>query len=105
MNDIKPKYEIAWPFCMYSTSYSIEWKPGTNETNMGVICHGKGLMLVDVISVYKPPNFQTRVFYTLNFIAPDGSKFGSKRLRIKSLGRFRQLIKGYRTNYQGYNGE
>lgn len=80
------------------------WKPGAelgaDQYDEWCVADGRGEVVYTVIAVFKPGSFPTRVFYTRNWIDPDGKRFGKNNLRITTAQHFRTLIKGYRHDYE-----
>jgi hypothetical protein len=80
------------------------WKPGAelgaDEYEEWCVADGVGEVVYNVIAVFKPGSFPTRVFYTRNWIDPDGKRFGKNKLRITTAHHFRTLINGYRHAYE-----
>jgi hypothetical protein len=56
-------------------------------------------MILTVVETFKPGRFPTRVFYTRQFIDPDGKTFGKSRLHIVTLEKFRRISAKYRLPY------
>lgn len=100
------EYEVLDDFnCQVVDTFKV-WHPGTkitltapegaerNEAN------GDGVMILRVVSVHKPGKFPTRVFYTREFIDPEGNSLTSKNaLRVCSIGKFRRISKEYYYEY------
>ncbi len=102
--------EIVYPFTR--TTYSpmgpdgVEreesWRPGTYYAatdNMGggaSFADGLGLMRVHEVSRHKPGRYPERVFYTREFIDPDGKVFGKRKLRMTTASAFASMCAGFR---------
>lgn len=77
------------------------WKPGTRFEDVGhgdVECYADaiGRMVLTVVDVHKPGRFPTRVFYTRQWIDPDGKRFGKTgKLHIATVDAFRRRAGGY----------
>lgn len=76
------------------------WKPGVRFEDVGEgwvdsIADGMGAMRLTVVSVHKPGRYPTRVFFTRQWVDPDGKVFGKGKLHIASLEKFRRLSRGY----------
>lgn len=83
------------------------WKPGVRfeerivhgygdfDVTTDCVADGNGKQRVTVVGVYKPGRFPMRVFFTRLWIDPDGREFGKGACRIKTVGAFRSLIRGY----------
>lgn len=89
--------------------WSIEtmtWRPGVIHEIIApgddteTIAHAMGEQVLTVVSVHKPGQFPTRVFYTRQWRSPDGNLFGNGRLHIKTAQAFGWLLKGYRHEYR-----
>lgn len=81
------------------------WNPGVRWENVGpedcrAFANGVGKVRFDVVGVFKPGRYPTRVFFTRVFTTPSGSEFGKNKLRICTLEKFRRLIKGYQFYYE-----
>lgn len=81
------------------------WKPGANievsrYDHEEVWANGEGEMIITVVDCIKPGKFPMRVFYTRKFVNPDGKEFGKGSLRMATLYKFKQLISGYRYEYE-----
>lgn len=81
------------------------WNPGTTyeyvyPDESAAIADGEGMQVLNVIDVHKPGRFPTRVFYTMEWVDPDGNRFGKSRLRICTLEKFQRLLAGYRFHYE-----
>ena len=73
----------------------VEWREGVEDD--WAIADGVGEMILEVVSVHRPPGWPTRVFYTRKWRDPEGGRpFGRRRLRVTTTGHFRTLIRGYR---------
>ena len=94
---IRTKFET---FDEDGSHFEKSWKPGVEiyETPYGTsaIANGKGKMTMTIVDIIKPGRFPTRVFYTREFVAPDGKRFGKRGLKICTLEKFRRLARGYR---------
>lgn len=76
------------------------WKPGVRfeDAGMGWVnahADGCGAQIVTVVGVYQPKGFPTRVFYVRRWRNPDGKEFGKGLCRMKTIGAFRSLVRGY----------
>jgi hypothetical protein len=78
------------------------WRPGTRfeetspEGAADCIADAIGQMELMVVSLHKPGEFPARVFYLREWIAPNGSRFGKRKLRMTTVSNFRALLRGYR---------
>ena len=109
-------YEFRYPFIRYAEkvysldvdngfegTYQIEdrWRPGVEDRfvypdDSESFCDGYGRCRLTVVGVYKPEQFQTRVFFKRQWSPPNDTKFyGLNKCRITSLGWFNRLKKGY----------
>lgn len=76
------------------------WKPGIRNEwispeDTGTVADALGKAIFTVEAVFKPGRFPTRVFFTRQFINPDGKQFGKGKLHIATLEKFRRLTRGY----------
>lgn len=81
------------------------WRPGVEHDNIDqystmTFADGMGEVVFTVIGVFKPGSFPTRVFFVRQWIDPEGKRFGSGKLRVTTQQHFRQLIKGYRHDFE-----
>lgn len=86
---------------------SLSWRPGVRFESRVIRGDGEfdevydavadavGRQKLTVVSVHKPGQFPTRVFYTRKWIDPIGREFGKGKLHIKSLASFRLLTQGW----------
>jgi len=86
----------------YTTALS--WKPGVEfadkaNGDVDVVAHGMGKQSVTIVGLYKPEGFRLRVFYTRQWTSPSGKQFGSRKLCIKGVAAFTNLIGGYRHRF------
>ena len=81
------------------------WKPGINIEADGdcygpdIFADSEGEMVLTVVDVFKPGRFPTRVFYTRQFVDPDGKRFGKAKLQIATLEKFRRISTRYQVAY------
>lgn len=82
------------------------WRPGVEHDNVepygSTITYADrmGEVVFTVIGVFKPGSFPTRIFFVRKWVDPDGKVFGNNKLRITTQQNFRQLIKGYRHEFE-----
>lgn len=83
------------------------WRPGTRFEEYGregeytdCLADAMGTMRVTVVSLHKPGRYPARVFYTRQWIDPDGKQFGKGKLRITTEAAFRILLRGYRYQFE-----
>lgn len=102
-------FKVKYPFTL-AHGFKIEedgpvdfpsWKPGTEEIPVQpdtseTVYHGVGSMVLTVVATFKPPKWPTRIFYTRQWIDPQGRTFGKNNLRITTLGNFNRMKQGYR---------
>lgn len=87
-------------------SYKVNtWNPGTLHTydmneNDIFFAEGEGRMILTIIDIHKPGRFPTRIFYTRQWIDPDGKVFGKTNLNIKTEQGFKNICNGYRYEYE-----
>lgn len=114
---MKPPIEVGmviaadYPFVRESITLDDEdgsqvresWRPGCvhefEENRRSSWAHGVGLMILFVVSKFKPGKYPERVFYTRQWRDPDGKTFGKAKLRITTTTNFRSLCAGYRHDY------
>jgi hypothetical protein len=107
--EIGLKSKIAFPFVIVS-GYSPDgepvdvWKPGIRMEALApddaeAVCDGDGFMLSEIVGVYKPKGFMTRVFWRRWWQNPDGKVFGGK-LQVTSTEKYRRLNKRYMHFYR-----
>ncbi len=98
-------YDIEFPFHWVDTSSGEEdgwWKAGirwqdgaTPFDEQTAYADGPGRMLITVKDRLKPKGYEGRVFYTRQFIDPEGQKCGDTRLRVATEKMFAKIAKGY----------
>ena len=76
------------------------WKPGCNyrpsaPDDVEPFCHAEGQMELTVIDVHKPGKYPARVFFTRQWVGPDGKRFGKTALRIMTLPAFKRRAAGW----------
>lgn len=83
------------------------WRPGVSIENAGpygedtdIVANGEGEMILTVIDVHKPGRFPTRVFYTRQWVDPNGYRFGKGGLRMTTVDAFKRMTAGYRLHYE-----
>jgi hypothetical protein len=109
-------FSAVYPFVRDTyTSYDFEpegvtthelptWKPGVRHADKGEgdvesLADGLGQMVLTVVSVHKPGRYPTRVFFTRQWITPEGKLFGKAKCRMTTVGAFFVLSRGYRHEY------
>lgn len=80
------------------------WAPGVRHADKGEgdvesIADGFGRMVLTVVSTHKPGKYPMRVFFTREWITPDGKQFGKRKCRVTTLGAFKALTQGYRHQF------
>lgn len=105
-------FTVVYPFVKDSSWHAEEgelsggWRPGVSfegDEDREPICvaGGEGEMILEVISTHKPgKKYPNRIFYTRKWKDPDGRMFGKASLRIISEKNFKEMIKGYRYQYE-----
>lgn len=80
------------------------WKPGTRSQtgpdDIWAEADALGTLELTVVSVHKPGKYPTRVFFTRQFIDPDGKRFGKQGCRIATLEKFRRLSTRFGYDYE-----
>lgn len=100
---MEDRYEIDFPFTIEEGGGGISqekykyWRPGTyKDCDNEYAAHGVGRQIFYVIDCLKPKSHQTRVFYRMEYIDPNGKLFRKKsNLKCMSIGWFKNKIKGY----------
>lgn len=107
--------EVDYPFYLETVSLSDpeggpsistkSWRPGTYFEEVTVdtsdsFADGLGKQIITVISIHKPGQYPTRVFFTRKWRDPRGKVFGKQRLHNLSIGVFRGLLRGYRHSFR-----
>lgn len=85
---------------------TVSWRPGVSIECAGpygedtdIIANGEGEMILTVVDVCKPGRYPTRVFYTRQWVDPNGHAFGKKGLRMTTLDAFRRRAAGFKLAY------
>jgi hypothetical protein len=78
----------------YRWKPGIRWEDGYEDRE--AVADGMGAMLLVEIGRYTPPGYRERVFYTRQFVLPDGTPVGTPKLRVIAAAGFTRLCKGYR---------
>lgn len=83
------------------------WRPGVEMVPSPpygedgyAVADGKGAMVLTEVSRHKPGKYPERVFYTREFVDPDGYTFGKGTLRVCSAGKFTRLAARYAYPFQ-----
>ena len=78
------------------------WKPGVEYVPSGPygedsegVCDGEGWMVLTVVDVFKPGKYPARVFFTRQWVDPEGRTFGKNNLRIMTLPAFKRRAAGW----------
>lgn len=104
-------FRVAYPFVRDLHSFmdedgigkSLTWKPGLRAVHVPAfevpdvneVADAMGEMILNVVSVHKPGRFPTRVFFTRQWVTPDGRGFGKDKLHVATAGKFRRLARGF----------
>lgn len=80
------------------------WRPGISVESadygdVDIFADSQGEMILAVIATFKPGRFPTRVFYTRQFVDPDGKAFGKGKLLICTLEKFHRISVKYQVDY------
>lgn len=83
----------------------MSWRPGVRFEHIppdtgAFFADGVGKQTITIVSTHKPGRFPERVFYTRQWEAPDGHKFGKTKLLYKTIQAFRVLTRGYRHEFE-----
>ena len=116
MSEIEPGavFELDHPFTRERSMvgwddegamYANSWCPGVRfepigPEESGAFADGVGKQILTIVSTHRPGKYPLRIFYTRQWIAPNGKRFGKDNLHIRAIQSFRQLIKGYRYTYE-----
>lgn len=102
-------YEIGYPFIRSAEDDRYPWQPGCRWPERRTVhyldepvgeCDAMGMMIINVKGVYTPPGYPTRVFFTREFAAPDGERFGKPTLRCYAIGAFTHLTNGFKHRFE-----
>ena len=108
-------FRVRYPFIREPVSLygedgpyeTLSWRPGVSIECCGpygedtdIVANGEGEMILTVVDVHKPGRFPTRVFYTRQFVSPDGHVFGKRGLRMTTVEAFRRRCAGYQLGYE-----
>ena len=117
----KPGNEIINDYPFVRTTYAqcdedgcsdvSSWKPGVDYElrpphgdDADAVADGVGKQILTVVDVYKPGRFPTRVFYTVQWVTPDGKRFGKGGLKITTLDAFRRRANGFMYGRRDFSG-
>lgn len=107
-------FRVRYPFirervtlCNEDGPYeTVSWRPGVSIESAGpygedtdIVANGEGEMVLTVVDTFKPGRFPRRVFFTRQFISPDGHPFGKRGLRMTTVEAFRRRASGYQLAY------
>ena len=105
-------FSVKYPFvrCEYTEPCEdgeikfASWRPGTDweqvsNDDFDCVADGVGTAEYIIIGRFKPGKYPERVFFTRQWVSPDGKRFGKSRLHICTAEKFRRLIKGYAYPY------
>jgi hypothetical protein len=107
-------FKVAYPFMRIeyektewdgggvAESVISSWKPGCEYVPRGPygedsegVCDGEGWMVLAVVAVFKPSKYPARVFFTRQWVDPEGHQFGKNNLRIMTLQAFKRRAAGW----------
>ena len=101
------QYEVPFPFHLKDfPSWNDDghtmiqtFTPGIRMVQVGVddveaIADGMGKMVLTVV------RHRTRVFYTRQWVDPNGKHFGKSKLRVTTQAAFTRMVSGYRSAYR-----
>lgn len=100
-------YPFKWSTFGFGDYEHETWVPGVNweerasrrsphyDPETYAECDGIGEIEITVVSRYKPPGFRERVFYTRQWIDPDGKRFGAGKLFCVTGPTFNRRKKGW----------
>lgn len=111
-------YEVRYPFVRSTYSrFDVDeegfgsvdeptWKPGVRNEDVYpddciAVADGVGLMRLTVVSRHTPsPKYRERVFFTREWVDPDGRTFGKKTLRMLGAQAFKRIATSFRVEYE-----
>ncbi|MES2950309.1 MAG: hypothetical protein V4858_17335 [Pseudomonadota bacterium] len=83
------------------------WRPGVEFVPCGPCgddseaqCNAEGEMVLTVVDVHKPGKFPARVFFTRQWVDPNGKAFGKGKLHIMTAQAFKRRARGYMHEYE-----
>lgn len=81
------------------------WRPGTETLDAYgwdalTVADGIGQIELTVVGRYTPPGYRERVFFTRQWIDPDGRRFGKRKLRVAGAVAFASMAQGYRYPFE-----
>lgn len=99
-------HEVAHPFCK-STQMdgSVIWYIGCEieQDRMGGdtwYAHGEGKKIITEVSRHTPPGYGEKVFFTTEYIDPDGNKVSRKRLQMLGVKAYERRLLGFIRDYE-----
>lgn len=99
-------YKVTHPFCKYPLSDGTHaWTIGceVEEDRTGRdtwYCHGEGKKVMTEISRHTPPGYGEKVFFSVQYIDPDGNEIGQKRLHMLGVKAFERRASGFIHDYE-----
>lgn len=93
------RFSVPYPYVREDDA-GPRWRPGTRPDADGLdFAHAVGAQEMEVVSLHQPGKYQHRVFFTRQWVDPDGNRFGKAGLRVASIRKFRALVAGYAHPY------
>ena len=88
---------------------AFSWNPGVRFEVIGAhydciteaVADGVGEQILTVVSRHRPsPKYPERVFFTQQFVSPDGHTFGKTKLRTLTAEAFKRRAAGFRYAFE-----
>ena len=81
------------------------WVPGVRfepvyPDDCRTVADGVGAVVYAVVGEFKPGKYPERVFYTRQWVDPDGKVFGKQKLLVSTRQKFDRLLAGFRFPYE-----
>lgn len=101
-----PTHNVTHPFCRYERmDGDIGWSVGCEviQDRMGGdawIAHGEGVKVITEISRHTPPGYGEKVFFSVEYLDPDGKKAGRKQLKMLGVRAYNRRVSGFYFDYE-----
>lgn len=80
------------------------WRPGVrheaDNDSTYAVADGMGTLILTFVSRHKPGRYPARVFFTREWVTPDGNRFGTTKLHVAVESKFRRLCNGYPYHFE-----
>ena len=99
-------HEVTYPFCkQINMDGTHSWTVGCDVKHdpMGHTewyANGEGKRVMTEISRHTPPGYGEKVFFSVEYIDPDGNKIGRKRLHMLGAKAFERRLSGFLYDYE-----